>query len=150
MTGPARAARLETRRHPLVAEVRHRLADRCGVPEGAGLVVGCSGGADSMALLAVLAAMRRPVIAVHVNHHLRPEAEVDRDAAVVEAACRRLDVPCRLEHVHPADEPGSTAAALLPVLLSPARTSFCTVDTVASTLSPLGAISCAYMCRGVR
>ena len=102
-------AHIATRRHRLVAEVRHRMAHRCGVPDDAPLVVGCSGGADSTALLLCLAAMERVVTAVHVHHHLRPEA--DGEAAAVERLCRGIEVPVRIEHVHPGDEPGNTAAA---------------------------------------
>jgi tRNA(Ile)-lysidine synthase len=101
-------AHIATRRHPLVADVRHRLARRCDVPDDATLVAGCSGGADSTALLLSLAAMGRTVTAVHVHHHLRPEA--DDEAASVERLCGLIDVPVRVEHVHPGDEPGNTAA----------------------------------------
>ena len=84
---------------------------------GATVVVGCSGGADSMALLISCAAISRrrrgglsPLrpIAVHVHHHLRPGA--DDDCAFVQSTCERWGVPVRVEHVHPADETGNLAS----------------------------------------
>jgi len=63
------------------------------------VLVACSGGADSTALLAVLASLRDagvlPVaLAVaHLNHRLRG-AESERDAAAVRALAARFGVPC--------------------------------------------------------
>lgn len=58
-----------------------------------------SGGADSVALLRVLAAGELGELAdlsvLHVNHLLRSEA-ADGDAAFVEALCATLGVPCRV------------------------------------------------------
>lgn len=66
------------------------------------LVVGVSGGADSVLLLHVLAALREideiQVYAVHVHHGIRG-AEADEDAAFVQQLCGRLAVPCRVEAV---------------------------------------------------
>lgn len=64
------------------------------------VVVACSGGADSLALLILTAEAGLAPVAVHVDHGLRPEsageAAVVRDAAQqlgVEACCVRVDVP---------------------------------------------------------
>jgi tRNA(Ile)-lysidine synthase len=71
----------------------HRL-----LPAQAPLLVGVSGGADSVALLHFLAARSartgrpRGVIAAHVNHGLRG-AESDSDAAFVRAMCEEWGVP---------------------------------------------------------
>jgi tRNA(Ile)-lysidine synthetase-like protein len=46
------------------------------------IVVGCSGGADSLALLALLRAEDRPVTAVYVDHGLRPGVPDERIVAV--------------------------------------------------------------------
>lgn len=67
--------------------IRRELA---GIPGE--LVVGVSGGADSVALLLALTALRRKVVVVNCNFNLRGE-ESDRDSAFVAALCRRLGVP---------------------------------------------------------
>lgn len=53
------------------------------------LVVGCSGGADSLALLALAAGSLRPV-AVYVDHGLRPGPEREADVSAVRDAAERL------------------------------------------------------------
>ena len=64
-------------------------AHRIGGP----LLVAVSGGTDSTALLVALRdAVDFPLIAAHVNHHLRG-AESDEDEAFVRALCKRLEVP---------------------------------------------------------
>jgi tRNA(Ile)-lysidine synthase len=106
---------LAARRHALVGEVARRLAARCGVPAGARIAIGTSGGADSTALLLAAAALRRrrtpPVdpLAVHVNHHLRDAA--DQDEACVAALCARLGIELQVRHVRPAGRPGNLGAA---------------------------------------
>jgi tRNA(Ile)-lysidine synthase len=97
-----------------VATVRQRLRTRCGISDGAVVVVGVSGGADSLSLLIACAALRdtssgiKDLTAVHVHHHLREQA--DADAAHVEQVAALLDVPVCIAHVHPADLPGNRAA----------------------------------------
>lgn len=65
-------------------------------PAGRRVVAAVSGGADSMALLRILLALREKlnitVAACHVNHGLRGEA-ADRDEVFVRAQCRALGVP---------------------------------------------------------
>jgi len=61
---------------------------------GDGVVLGVSGGADSVCLLFVLHRLSRELgielHVVHVNHGIRPEAAAD--AAFVEGLCRQLEV----------------------------------------------------------
>lgn len=81
-------------RHALAAEVGRAL-DRAGVPAGARAVVAVSGGADSVALLALCAGVAghgrvRPV-AAHVDHGLRAESALDRDCAAEAAALLGID-----------------------------------------------------------
>src|SRR5215475_7025291 len=52
------------------------------------VVVACSGGADSLGLLAIAVAAGLDPVAVHVDHGLRPGSE--RDAALVADAASRL------------------------------------------------------------
>ena len=65
------------------------------------VIVGVSGGADSVCLLFVLCELRKKlgfeVIVCHVNHQLRAEA-AEQDEAYVKELCRKLDVPCRIFH----------------------------------------------------
>jgi tRNA(Ile)-lysidine synthase len=87
------------------------VADLLGRADLSGLeppvVVGCSGGADSVALLLVAARAGLTPEAVHVDHGLRV-ASAD-DAALVAAAARACDVPWRTVAVDVA--PGSNLEA---------------------------------------
>jgi tRNA(Ile)-lysidine synthase len=74
------------------------LLDRCRFPDaGTALVCGVSGGADSLALLALAVAARCRVTAVHVDHGLRPGSAAE--ARVVAAAARRFGASFRSERV---------------------------------------------------
>ena len=69
---------------------------------GQTVVVGVSGGPDSVALLHALAHLRDEwrlsLVACHVNHGFRG-AEADEDAEYVRALCGGLNVPCRIKNV---------------------------------------------------
>ena len=75
-----------------LSQIRARGDDvqRCHV------LVACSGGGDSTALLLFLQAVRKSLglelSVAHVNHGLRPEAP--EDAAFVASLCRDLDLDC--------------------------------------------------------
>ena len=68
------------------------------IPENKNIVVGLSGGADSVCLLYVLVALRKKLglqlCAVHVHHGLRG-VEADADEAYVRDICRAWDVPLK-------------------------------------------------------
>lgn len=75
------------------------------------VLVACSGGGDSAALLITLWAVRKSLglnlVVAHADHGLRPEAQ--EDAAFVQALCRRLDldlVEARLDVRAHAEEQG--------------------------------------------
>jgi tRNA(Ile)-lysidine synthase len=71
------------------------LLRRCSFPPaGTAVVCGVSGGADSLALLALATAAGCDVTAVHVDHGARPEA-ADAEAAVVAAAAARFGAAFR-------------------------------------------------------
>lgn len=63
--------------------------------QGGTFVVGCSGGADSMALLHFLFHNGFPVVAAHVNHQLRGE-EAQRDEQFVRGFCQQRGIPFQL------------------------------------------------------
>jgi len=79
------------------------------ISAGDRVLVGLSGGADSVGMLFVLHTLCErfsfTLGAFHVNHGIRG-AEADRDEAFVRALCRRLEVPLFVEH---ADVPAISA-----------------------------------------
>ncbi|MGN6700410.1 MAG: tRNA lysidine(34) synthetase TilS [Thermomicrobiales bacterium] len=79
----------------LLPQLRAAAAALTATERAAPVLVGVSGGPDSLALLHALARWSRaggPALhAIHVNHHLRLEA--DADAAQVRAWCTAWDVP---------------------------------------------------------
>jgi len=96
-----RDERLELRAERLIAE--HEL-----IPREGSLLVGVSGGPDSVALLDFLVAFRArtgapggPIVAGHVNHGLRGE-ESDADQAFVERLAQTLGVRFMTARVDPA------------------------------------------------
>ena len=112
----------ELARNPLTVHVRRMLLERCGLakersPDPVPIVVGCSGGPDSTALAAMLAAIghraRRggPSIApivVAVHHGLRSAA--DEECEMVARLARRLGVRFERIDVRPAERTGNLAA----------------------------------------
>lgn len=89
----------------LTEQVKERLA-ACGIGSGTdrqstGIIVGVSGGADSVCLLVVLCALAQEcgllLTAVHVHHGIRG-AEADRDERFVHDLCERLRVPYIAEY----------------------------------------------------
>jgi tRNA(Ile)-lysidine synthase len=76
---------------------------------GARVVVGCSGGADSLALLALACEHGLDVDAVYVDHGLRPGTGLD--AATVTSAAARFGARARVEHVDVAPGPNLEARA---------------------------------------
>ena len=110
-SGPVAALPAGQPRAALVAEVARAL-DR--VPEGAAVVVACSGGPDSTALAFLAAEARddlRPTL-VHVAHGLRDAEVDDAEGRLVRQHASWLGVPFRGESVQvPAHAGGPEAAA---------------------------------------
>jgi tRNA(Ile)-lysidine synthase len=98
---------LQVRRHPLVATVRKAIGNK-------DVVVGVSGGADSVALLllSVSVALQESseisVVAAHVNHGLRKDA--DEEQKMVKQLCERIGVRCETRCVTVTPVNGSIAA----------------------------------------
>lgn len=70
----------------------HRL-----IEQGATVIVALSGGADSVAALAVLQQLGYQCVAAHCNFHLRGDESL-RDQAVAEAVAERLGCECSMQH----------------------------------------------------
>ncbi len=75
-----------------------RLVALDDVPDGARVVVGCSGGADSVALLALVCARGFDAVAVYVDHGLR--AGTAHEAEAVARVAARLGAGSRVEVVN--------------------------------------------------
>ena len=97
------------------------------VTAGERVLLGLSGGADSVCLFHLLRELQEPLgfslLAVHVNHNLRG-AEAGRDAAFAENLCREYDVPfylysCPVEKIAKekhlsTEEAGRAARSIIP------------------------------------
>ena len=85
----------------LVVRVQDTIRRHGMLRGGETVLVAVSGGADSVALLDVLSALREPLgltlAVVHVHHGLRPEADAEADG--VRRLCERLGVACHVERV---------------------------------------------------
>ena len=77
--------------------VRHYIEQQQLLSEGTTVIVGLSGGCDSMVLLHVLHRMGYRCIAAHCNFHLRSE-ESDHDEQFVRDFCKREDIPLVVTH----------------------------------------------------
>ena len=86
----------------LMLEIKRYIEKNQLIRPGDGVVVGLSGGPDSVFLLYALhtlqARMGFTLRAVHVHHGIRG-AEADRDAAFSEKLCAKLDIPFQAVHV---------------------------------------------------
>lgn len=91
--------------HPLVQKLQNHL-DKTGlIPPGATVLVGYSGGADSTFLLYALYRLGYPIVAGHLHHGMRPEAddELERCRSFCEGLgvrfeAGRADVPLLAKH----------------------------------------------------
>jgi len=80
----------------MLSTVRETIRKYNMLTHGDGVVVGLSGGADSVTLLSVLVALRDKleitVYAVHINHNLRGESAL-HDQRLAQSLCNDLGVP---------------------------------------------------------
>lgn len=92
--------------HPLERAILETIRQRQLLHDGERVVVGVSGGADSMSLLHVLAKIAKElsfgIVVAHINHLLRSE-EADREEALVEDQATLLGLPCRITRVRVED-----------------------------------------------
>ena len=82
----------------MIKKVERFMRENKMTAPGDSLIVGVSGGADSVCLLYILRSLRKTLdielTACHVMHGIRGE-EAERDAAFTVDLCERLGVPCR-------------------------------------------------------
>lgn len=108
---------MENSRKSSSKELSGRVADALAqaVPAGSSILLGLSGGVDSVVLLHLLRQLPKKysgrLSALHVHHGISPRA--DAWAAFCTDLCARLDVPLQIEHVDiaPLREMGIEAAA---------------------------------------
>ncbi len=85
----------------MLGKVRDFIENNDMLAEGDKVVLGVSGGADSVALLLIMKELAGhfgvTLSAVHVNHGLRG-SESDRDEAFTKELCERLGVPLEIYH----------------------------------------------------
>ena len=81
----------------ILEKTQHNLIHHCQVAQNSRILVGLSGGADSMALLQILLQLGYHCQAAHCNFHLRGE-ESDRDEAFVRQWCLERGVPLQVIH----------------------------------------------------
>jgi tRNA(Ile)-lysidine synthase len=78
-------------------KISNIIAAKALLHSNAPVIVAVSGGADSVALLAVLSALGYKCIAAHCNFHLRGD-ESNRDMAHVQAICSDMGIELQVQH----------------------------------------------------
>ncbi|MBC8206645.1 MAG: tRNA lysidine(34) synthetase TilS [Kiritimatiellales bacterium] len=77
----------------LIEKVKAAIKREHLIPDGAEVIVGVSGGVDSVALLRILHRLGYKVTAAHLNHSIRG-AQADADEQFVKDLCAQLGVEC--------------------------------------------------------
>jgi tRNA(Ile)-lysidine synthase len=90
--------------------IRETISRYSMLATGDRVLVGVSGGADSVCLLRVLKDLGYEVAAVHLNHCLRGN-ESDEDEAFVRRLCERMGVPCHFRRTDISGLHGNVEAA---------------------------------------
>jgi tRNA(Ile)-lysidine synthase len=79
----------------MLENIQSILRDQCGLRHDAPIIVGVSGGPDSLCLMSVLRKAGYHTIVAHFNHKLRPDS--DADANIVEQTAARLNLASVIE-----------------------------------------------------
>ena len=79
----------------MLDNIQSILRDPCGLTQDRPVIVGVSGGPDSLCLMSVLRKAGYHTIVAHFNHKLRPDA--DADANIVEQTAGRLNLVSVIE-----------------------------------------------------
>jgi tRNA(Ile)-lysidine synthase len=92
-----------SKNHTIVNKMISTIQQHNMIGDGDRIVIGVSGGADSVALLRALHAIQTDynltLIVCHVNHKIRPGA-AERDQRFVEELCRELGVMCYVKEAN--------------------------------------------------
>ncbi len=73
------------------------LQEKCQIALAERILVGVSGGADSMALLHLLRSIAVPLVVYHFDHKIRPSSSADAEFVI--GACRELGIQCEIGSV---------------------------------------------------
>ena len=96
-----------TKREQGIAKLRNYIREKNLFSAEAKLLLGVSGGSDSIALLYLFSLLRSEIditlLAVHINHQLRGE-ESDADAVLVRDICQKLGVPLIVRKINLTDK----------------------------------------------
>jgi len=76
----------------MLARLRENLNQSCHLEPGSRLLVGVSGGPDSLALMDTLDRLGYDLIIAHLNHGIRPEAQGEADRVRLAAESRGLSI----------------------------------------------------------
>src|SRR5574338_1495195 len=79
----------------MLENIESLLTEKCGLKRELPIIVGVSGGPDSLCLMNVLRKARYRIIVAHFNHKLRPDS--DADANIVEQTASRLNLVSVIE-----------------------------------------------------
>ena len=79
----------------MLENIENILRGQCGLVKDGPIIVGVSGGPDSLCLMDILRNAGYSVIVAHFNHQLRPES--DADANMVEQTAARLMIPSMVD-----------------------------------------------------
>ena len=79
----------------MLENIQSILRDQCGLNRDSPIIVGVSGGPDSLCLMSVLRKAGYHTIVAHFNHKLRPDS--DTDANIVEQTAARLNLASVIE-----------------------------------------------------
>jgi tRNA(Ile)-lysidine synthase len=81
----------------MLEKIASALREQCGIEMSTPIVVGVSGGPDSLCLMHVLHALGYRMVVAHMDHQLRPDSAAE--AAAVEAAAGAMGLPFVMQRV---------------------------------------------------
>lgn len=95
----------------IIETIQFNLKHRCKVKPESKILIGLSGGADSVTLLNILLSLGYQCQAAHCNFHLRAD-ESDRDEAMVRQICISKGIPLHVAHFDTKKEAGEAGISI--------------------------------------